>query len=128
MIQVTELACKPSKSCITCPASYHNIFAQISLWHEQRWKNDERYNKQDQGSQDLLRILTALGCWARDFSGITTVVVFGADSSNANGSFVLSAAGVTSFTLTATGANEGIVIVATITQQGVSGTPTITMP
>ena len=70
----------------------------------------------------------ALGGGARDFSGITTVVVFGADSSNANGSFVLSAAGVTSFTLTATGANEGVVIVATVTQQGVSGTPTITLP
>ena len=70
----------------------------------------------------------ALGGGARDFSGITTVVVFGADSSNANGSFVLSGAGVAVFTLTATGANEGVVIVATITQQGVSGTPTITMP
>ncbi|MCH8300379.1 MAG: hypothetical protein IIC39_07550 [Candidatus Marinimicrobia bacterium] len=70
----------------------------------------------------------ALGGGARDFSGITTVVVFGADSSNANGSYVLSAAGVTSFTLTATGANEGVIIVATVTQNGVSGTPTITMP
>ena len=70
----------------------------------------------------------ALGGGARDFSGITTVVVFGADSSNANGSFVLSGAGVTSFTLTATGANEGVVIVATVTQNGVSGTPTITLP
>ena len=70
----------------------------------------------------------ALGGGARDFSGITTVVVFGADSSNANGSYVLSAAGVTSFTLTATGANEGVIIVATVTQNGVQGTPTITMP
>ena len=70
----------------------------------------------------------ALGGGARDFSGITDVVVFGADSSNANGSYVLSAAGVTSFTLTATGANEGVIIVATVTQNGVSGTPTITMP
>ena len=70
----------------------------------------------------------ALGGGARDFSGITTVVVFGADSSNANGSFVLSAAGVTSFTITATGANEGVIIVATVTQNGVQGTPTITMP
>ncbi|TFB14021.1 hypothetical protein E3V33_00505 [Candidatus Marinimicrobia bacterium MT.SAG.4] len=70
----------------------------------------------------------ALGGGARDFSAVSDVVVFGADSSNANGSFVLSAAGVTSFTLTATGANEGVVIVATITQQGVSGTPTIIMP
>ena len=70
----------------------------------------------------------ALGGGARDFTGITTVVVFGADSANANGAFVLSGAGVTSFTLTATGANEGVVIVATVTQQGVSGTPSITMP
>ena len=70
----------------------------------------------------------ALGGGARDFSAVTTVVVFGADSSNANGSFVLSAAGVTSFTLTATGANEGVIIVATVTQNGVQGTPTITLP
>ena len=70
----------------------------------------------------------ALGGGARDFSAVTDVVVFGADSSNANGSFVLSAAGVTSFTITATGANEGVIIVATVTQNGVQGTPTITMP
>ena len=70
----------------------------------------------------------ALGGGARDFSGITDVVVFGADSSNANGSFVLSGAGVAVFTITATGANEGVIIVATVTQNGVQGTPTITMP
>ena len=70
----------------------------------------------------------ALGGGARDFSAVADVVVFGADSSNANGSFVLSAPTVTSFTLTATGANEGVVIVATVTQNGVQGTPTITLP
>ena len=70
----------------------------------------------------------ALGGGARDFSGITNVSTFGAADSNANGGFVLSGVGVTSFTLTATGWNEAVKIVATITQNGVSGTPTITMP
>ena len=70
----------------------------------------------------------ALGGGARDFSAVADVVVFGADSANANGTYVLSAPGVTSFTLTATGANEGVIIVATVTQNGVQGTPTITMP
>ena len=70
----------------------------------------------------------ALGGGARTFVGTTDVTTFGADSSNANGSFVMSAVTATAFTLTATGANEGVVIVATVTQGGVSGTPTITLP
>lgn len=70
----------------------------------------------------------AIGGGARSFAGITNVTTLGSDSSNANGSFVMSSVTVTQFTLTATGANEGVIIVATITQQGVSGTPTITMP
>ena len=70
----------------------------------------------------------ALGGGARSFTGVTGVIGFGADSSNANGSFVMSAIATSQFVLTATGANEGVVIVATITQQGVSGTPTITLP
>ena len=70
----------------------------------------------------------AIGGGARSFAGITNVTTLGSDSSNANGSFVMSSVTVTRFTLTATGANEGVIIVATITQQGVSGTPTITMP
>lgn len=70
-----------------------------------------------------------LGGGARSFVGVTDVTTFGADSSNANGSFAITgSATVTQFVLTATGANEGVVIVATITQQGVSGTPTITLP
>ena len=40
----------------------------------------------------------------------------------------MSSVTATQFVLTATGANEGVVIVATVTQQGVSGTPTITLP
>ncbi len=70
----------------------------------------------------------ALGGGARTFVGTSDVVSFGADSSNANGSFVMTAVTATQFTLTATGANEGVIIVATVTQQGVSGTPTITLP
>ena len=70
----------------------------------------------------------ALGGGARDFTGVTSVVTFGADSSNANGVFTMNVTSATQFTLTATGANEGVIIVAIVTQQGVSGTPTITLP
>ena len=70
----------------------------------------------------------ALGGGARSFVGVSDVTVLGSDSSNANGTFVMSANTGTQFTLTATGANEGVIIVATVTQQGVSGTPTITLP
>ncbi len=69
-----------------------------------------------------------LGGGARTFVGVTDITEFGADSSNANGNFVMSSITSAQFTLTATGSNEGVVIVATITQQGVSGTPAITLP
>jgi len=70
----------------------------------------------------------AIGGGARDFTGVTSVTTFGSDSSNANGTFAISAVATSQFVLTATGSNEGVIIVATITQQGVSGTPTITLP
>jgi len=70
----------------------------------------------------------ALGGGARTFMGTANVTTFGADSSNANGAFVMSTVTASQFILTATGANEGVVIVATITQNGITGTPTITMP
>ena len=70
----------------------------------------------------------ALGGGARDFTGVTSVITFGADSSNANGVFTMNVTSATQFTLTATGSNEGVIIVAIVTQQGVSGTPTITLP
>jgi len=70
----------------------------------------------------------ALGGGARDFTGVTSVVTFGSDSSNANGVFTMTVTATDQFTLTATGANEGVVIVAFITQQGVLGTPVITLP
>lgn len=70
----------------------------------------------------------ALGGGNRTFVGVTDVTTFGADSSNANGNIIMSSVTATSFTVTATGANEGVIIVASITQQGVSGTPTITLP
>jgi len=70
----------------------------------------------------------ALGGGARSFVGVSDVTSFGADSSNANGNFIMSSVAANSFILTATGSNEGIIIVATITQQGVSGTPAITLP
>ena len=60
--------------------------------------------------------------------GVSDVTTYGADASNANGTFVMSSVTATTFRLTATGANEGVIIIATITHQGVSGTPTITLP
>ena len=70
----------------------------------------------------------ALGGGARDFTGVTSVVTFGADSANANGAFTMTVTATDQFTLTATGANEGVVVVSFITQQGVLGTPVITLP
>jgi len=70
----------------------------------------------------------ALGGGNRTFVGVSDVTTFGSDSSNANGNMIMSTVTATSFTVTATGANEGVIIVASITQQGVSGTPTITLP
>ena len=70
----------------------------------------------------------ALGGGARSFVGISDVTSFGADSSNMNGNFAMSSVTVNQFVLTATGSNEGVIIVATITQQGVSGSPAITLP
>jgi len=71
---------------------------------------------------------TALGGGARSFVGTSDVTSFGADSSNANGTFLMSLITTNQFTLTATGSNEGVIVVSTITQQGVNGTPTITLP
>jgi len=70
----------------------------------------------------------ALGGGARDFTGIADVTVFGADSSNANGTFAMTVTNATTIVVTATGSNEGVIIVATVTQQGISGTPVITLP
>ncbi len=70
----------------------------------------------------------ALGGGARTFVGVSDVTTFGADSSNANGTFAMSSVTATGFTLTATGSNEGVIIVASLTQQGVSGTPAVTLP
>ncbi|MCH8272583.1 MAG: hypothetical protein IIB41_04950, partial [Candidatus Marinimicrobia bacterium] len=70
----------------------------------------------------------ALGGGARDFTGIGDVTVFGADSTNANGTFTMTVTNSSEIIVTATGSNEGVVVVATITQQGVQGTPVITMP
>ena len=70
----------------------------------------------------------ALGGGARTYVGVT-LALMGANASNTNGAFVISTAGtVTQFGLTATGASEGVIVVAVINQDGVVGTPTITMP
>jgi len=63
-----------------------------------------------------------------NIASCSNVTTFGADSSNANGAFTMSVTNATTFTLTATGANEGVVVAATVTQDGVQGTPTITLP
>ena len=70
----------------------------------------------------------ALGGGARSFVGVSDITSFGSDSSTMNGNFVMSSVSANQFVLTATGANEGVIIVATITQQGVTGTPSITLP
>jgi len=70
----------------------------------------------------------ALGGGARSFASVTDVTSFGSDSSNMNGVFALSSILTNQFVLTATGANEGVIVVATITQQGVTGSPIITLP
>ncbi len=70
----------------------------------------------------------ALGDGAKSFTSVSDVTGFGVDSQNANGSFIMSTINASDFVLTATGVNEGVVIVATITRSGVSGTPTITPP
>lgn len=70
----------------------------------------------------------SMGGGSRSFLGTTDVTDFGADITNLNGTLVMSEVGANQFTLTATGATEGVIIVVTITQQGVSGNPTITLP
>ena len=69
----------------------------------------------------------ALGGGARTFVGITSVTTFGSSASNANGSFTMTITDSVTFELTAVGANEGVTIVATVTQDGVQGTPDITL-
>ena len=70
----------------------------------------------------------ALGGGARSFVGVSDITSFGSDSSTINGNFVMSSVTANQFVLTATGANEGVIIVATISQQGVTGSPSITLP
>jgi len=70
----------------------------------------------------------ALGGGARSFVGVSDITSFGSDSSTMNGNFTMSSVTTNQFVLTATGANEGVIIVATITQQGVTGSPAITLP
>ncbi|MCK5329833.1 MAG: hypothetical protein KAK01_00365 [Candidatus Marinimicrobia bacterium] len=69
----------------------------------------------------------ALGGGARTFVGITSVTTFGSSASNANGTFTMTVTDSVTFELTAFGANEGVTIVATVTQDGVQGTPDITL-
>ena len=70
----------------------------------------------------------ALGGGARSFVGVSDITTFGSDSSTMNGNFVMSSVSNNQFVLTATGTNEGVIIVVTITQQGVTGSPSITLP
>ena len=70
----------------------------------------------------------ALGGGARSFAGVTNIASFGLDSTNINGAYAMSSVTTNKFTLTATGTNEGAIVVATITQQGLTGSPVVTMP
>lgn len=68
-----------------------------------------------------------MGGGARDFTGVTFTKL-GSDASNANGTFTLAVVNADSITITAVGANEGVRVVAGVTDDGVSGAPTITLP
>ncbi len=74
------------------------------------------------------RMPVALGGGARSFEGVSDVSSFDSELSDMNSTFVLSSVMTNQFVLTATSANEGIIVVATITQQGVMGSPVITLP
>ena len=85
-------------------------------------------NKMASAAASYWRKPVALGGGARSFAGVTDVTSFGTDSSNENGTFAISAVTENQFTLTATGSNEGVIVVATITQNGFPGASTITHP
>lgn len=76
----------------------------------------------------LGELLTLIEDRGRNFVGVADVTDFGADSSNANGTFEMSNVTANQFTLTATGGNKGVVIAATFREQGILGTPTIKLP
>ena len=73
------------------------------------------------------RRLPTMGGGGGSFKSAADVTVFGADSTNANGSYVMSSVKGNEFTLTGTGVNEGVIVVATITKNGIAGT-IITLP
>lgn len=85
-------------------------------------------NKVAASAASYWRTPIALGGGARSFLGVTNVTSFGSDSSNENGNFIMSSIMTNQFVLTATGTNEGVIVIATITQQGVTGSPAITLP
>ena len=85
-------------------------------------------NKVAASAASYWRTPVALGGGARSFLGVTNVTSFGSDSSNENGNYIMSSVMTNQFILTATGTNEGVIVIATITQQGVTGSPAITMP
>ncbi len=73
-----------------------------------------------------------MGGGGRSFAGITAdapgLAKLGSASSDAT-TLVISTAGTdSSFVITATGTSEGVIVVATIGIDGVSGSPTITLP
>ena len=85
-------------------------------------------NKVAATASSYWRMPITLGGGSRSFLGVTDVTSFGSDSSNINGNFIMSSIMTDKFVLTATGLNEGVIVVATITEQGISGSPAITLP
>lgn len=85
-------------------------------------------NKVAATASSYWRMPITLGGGARSFLGITNVTSFGSDSSNINGNFIMSSIMTDNFVLTATGSDEGVIVVATITGQGITGSPVITLP
>ena len=85
-------------------------------------------NKVAATASSYWRMPITLGGGSRSFLGITNVTSFGSDSSNINGNFIMSSIMTDNFVLTATGSDEGVIVVATITGQGITGSPVITLP
>ena len=71
---------------------------------------------------------TALGGGARSFIGLSNVTMFGMDTSNELRTHRISAVSKNAFTLTSTGLISGVKVVSTITNKGLSGSPTIILP
>ena len=68
-----------------------------------------------------------MGGGARAFTGVT-LEKLGLQDTTENTIMAVSGVALGQFVITATGRSEGVIVVATINEDGVSGSPTITFP